>query len=137
MAVPTRLPDPSVTTSGTVLASKRILVKDMFKMAGLKMSACNTAYLTLARRAKYTALVVQRLIDAGAVMVGKAKLSSMVSREEPYEALDYLPPMNPRGDGKQSPAGSSSGSATGIAAYDWLDFSIGSDCGCYCIVWMI
>lgn len=131
MAVPTRLPDLDAVVFGKELANKRILVKDMFKMEGQKISACNAAYFSLARRAKYTAPVIERLIDAGAVLVGKAKLSSLISREEPYEALDWPPPMNPRGDGKQSPAGSSSGSAAGIAAYDWLDFAIGSDCKCY------
>lgn len=72
--------------------------------------------------------LVQRLIDSGGVIVGKAKLSSMISREEPAEAVDYHVPFNPRGDGYQSPAGSSSGSAAAVAAYRWLDYAIGTDC---------
>lgn len=51
----------------------------------------------------------------------------MISREEPTEAIDYRAPFNPRADRYQSPAGSSSGSAAAIAAYEWLDFTIGQD----------
>jgi hypothetical protein len=48
-------------------------------------------------------------------------------RRKRMEATDYHAPFNPRGDGYQSPAGSSSGSAAAIAAYDWLDFTIAED----------
>lgn len=34
-----------------------------------------------------------------------------------------------QGDGYQAPGGSSSGPGAGIAAYDWLDITIGSDTG--------
>lgn len=110
------------------MVAKRIFIKDIFEMQGLKISACNQDYLHLSKPARTTAPVIQRLMDRGGVIVGKARLSSMISREEPSESLDYKPPMNPRGDGKQSPAGSSSGSAAGVAAYEWVDFGIGSDC---------
>ncbi|KAF5622384.1 amidase signature domain protein [Fusarium tjaetaba] len=43
------------------------------------------------------------------------------------DAVDYPTAFNPRGDGYQSPAGSSSGSAAAVAAYDWLDCAIGTD----------
>ena len=107
---------------------QRIVVKDIFDIRGLQTSACNRAFLRWNRPADQTAPIIQRLIDGGAEIVGKAKLSSMISREEPSENLEYHPPHNPRGDGEQSPAGSSSGSAAAVAAYDWLDFGIGSDC---------
>ncbi|KAG9503352.1 hypothetical protein J7337_006197 [Fusarium musae] len=51
----------------------------------------------------------------------------MIAREEPMDAVDYPTAFNPRGDGYQSPAGSSSGSAVAVAAYDWLDCAIGTD----------
>lgn len=51
----------------------------------------------------------------------------MIGKEEPTEATDYHAPFNPRADGYQSPAGSSSGSAAAVATYDWLDFAIGTD----------
>lgn len=47
--------------------------------------------------------------------------------EEPLECIDWPTPWNPRADGYQSPAGSSSDSGVAIAAYDWLDIAIGSD----------
>ncbi len=74
-----------------------------------------------------TAKSIQKLIDAGAEIVGKSKLSSFAAREEPTECVDYQAPFNPRGDGYQSPAGSSSGSAAAVASYDWLDFAIWTD----------
>jgi hypothetical protein len=51
----------------------------------------------------------------------------MISREEPVEATAFQAPFSPRGDGYQSPVGSSSGSAAAIASYEWLDLPIGSD----------
>lgn len=109
------------------LAGLRVAVKDIFDMHGLRTSACNRAWVSVAQPATSTALCVQRLMAAGAVVVGTTKCSSLLSREEPTEAVDYQAPFNPRGDGYQSPAGSSSGSAAAIAAYEWLDISIGSD----------
>ncbi|KAL8683875.1 MAG: hypothetical protein Q9186_000218 [Xanthomendoza sp. 1 TL-2023] len=70
---------------------------------------------------------IQRLIDAGVEVLGKSKLTSFAAREEPTESVDYQAPFNPRGDGYQSPAGSSSRSAAAVSSYDWLDFAIGSD----------
>jgi len=66
-------------------------------------------------------------VDAGAIIVGKTKLQAMIMREEPLECVEFAAPFNPRGDGYQVPSGSSHGSAAGIASYDWLDFSLGSD----------
>ena len=60
-------------------------------------------------------------------MLGKTRLSSFLSREEPSESVDFLTAWNPRADGYQSPGGSSSGSAAAVAAYDWVDIAIGTD----------
>lgn len=38
-------------------------------------------------------------------------------------------PYNPRGDGQQKPSSSSTGSAVAAAAYEWLDFALGTDTG--------
>lgn len=51
----------------------------------------------------------------------------MIAREEPADAVDFQTAFNPRGDGYQSPAGSSSGSAAAVAAYDWVDCALGTD----------
>lgn len=54
-------------------------------------------------------------------------MASFAATEEPVECVDFQAPWNPRADGYQSPAGSSSGSGAAIASYDWLDIAIGSD----------
>lgn len=59
--------------------------------------------------------------------MGLTKLSYIIAREEPTDAVDFQTAFNPRGDGYQSPAGSSSGSAVAVASYDWLDCDIGTD----------
>lgn len=123
VAVPTRM------TSQTSRARipLRIAVKDVFSLEGLKTSLCNAAFYRLSEPATSTAFIVQTLADRGHQIVGLTKLSSMIAREEPMDAVDFQTPFNPRGDGYQSPAGSSSGSAAAVAAYDWLDCAIGTD----------
>lgn len=105
----------------------RIAVKDNFLLKGLRTSLCNKAYYELYPPADKTAACIEHLIEAGAVIVGKTKLSSMVSTEEPTQGIDFQTAWNPRADGYQSPAGSSSGSGAAIASYEWLDIAIGSD----------
>ncbi|KAL0263688.1 hypothetical protein SLS55_002669 [Diplodia seriata] len=124
--VPSRLPHHSADPLG-LLAGKRIAVKDNFDIEGVKTSLCNRAYNAFYPPARATAACIQKLLDQGAVAVGKTKLSSFAATEEPVECIDWPAPWNPRADGYQSPAGSSSGSAAAIAAYDWLDIAIGSD----------
>jgi len=125
VAVPFRLSRKK--TAQLPLAGTRIAVKDIFDIASLITSIGSRGYFNLYPARTSTTLAIQRLIDAGAEIVGKTKLSSFAAREEPTECVDYPAPFNPRGDGYQSPAGSSSGSAVALASYDWLDFAIGSD----------
>ena len=70
---------------------------------------------------------VQTLLDQGASLLGKTKLCSFLSREEPSESVDFQTAWNPRGDGHQGPGGSSSGSAAAVAAYPWVDIAMGTD----------
>lgn len=88
---------------------------------------CNRAYLELYPEARTTALSLHNIIDNGAWILGKTKLSSLLSREEASESVDYQTAWNPRGDCYQNPGGSSSGSAAAVAAYDWVDIGIGTD----------
>ncbi|KAK7897836.1 hypothetical protein LTR67_004467 [Exophiala xenobiotica] len=77
-----------------------------------------------------TAVAVQKLIDAGAVVVGKNKLSEFAyAGPNIVDHIEYLLPFNPRGDGYNSPSDSSGGSGSAVASYDWLDASMGSDTG--------
>ncbi|MCJ1461355.1 hypothetical protein MMC28_011737 [Mycoblastus sanguinarius] len=88
----------------------------------------NRAYTELYEPKKESATEVQKLIDLGAVIVGKTKMSAFASAEEPTDQwIDYHCPWNPRGDTYQSPSGSTNGGAASLAGYDWLDFSVGTD----------
>lgn len=128
IAVPSRL--YYVQTSDKPLAGLRIAVKDLYDLAGLKTSGGNRAYYSMTREARETAAAIQKLIDAGAIIIGKNKLSEFAFAG-PYvtEHINYLLPFNPRGDGYNSPGDSSGGSAAAVASYDWLDASVGSDTG--------
>ncbi|OCL12401.1 amidase signature enzyme [Glonium stellatum] len=125
IAVPSRL--RYTNTSETPLAGLRVAVKDNFNLQGLRTSLCNRAYFSTYPPCNKTAKCIQRLIDVGAVIVGTTKLASFAATEEPTQCVDYQAPWNPRADGYQSPAGSSSGSGAAVGAYDWLDIGIGSD----------
>lgn len=103
------------------------MVKDVFRVKGLKTSLNNKAYYDLSTPADSTAAVIQSLARDGAHILGMTKLSSMIAREEPLDAVDFHTAFNPRGDGYQSLAGSSSGSAAAVAAYGWIDCAISTD----------
>ena len=125
IAVPSRL--RYKTTAATPLTDLRVAVKDIFHIQGIRTTVCNRAYYELYPAATRTAACIQILRHMGAVIVGTTKLASFAATEEPLECVDFQAPWNPRADGHQSPAGSSSGSGAAIASYDWLDIAIGSD----------
>ena len=110
------------------LAGIRLGVKDLYGLQGVKTGAGSRAYYDLSSEANVTAPVIQRLIDAGAVVIGKMKTTQFAMPEFAPLAIDYQAPFNPRGDGYQDP-GSSSGPGAGMASYEWLDLTIGSDTG--------
>ncbi|XDG08253.1 hypothetical protein ABKA04_007868 [Annulohypoxylon sp. FPYF3050] len=105
----------------------RIAVKDLYRVKGLKTSLNNLSYYEISTEATWSAAVVESLVRDGAYILGLTKLSSMIAREEPMDAVDFHTAFNPRADGYQSPAGSSSGSAAAVASYDWLDCALGTD----------
>jgi hypothetical protein len=128
VAVPSRL--YYTKTPSKPLAGVRLGVKDIYDIAGLRTSDGNRAWYNFYPAATKSALAVQRLIDAGAVVVGKMKTSQFANGEEATaDWVDYHSPFNPRGDGYQDPSSSSSGPGAGIASYAWLDIAIGSDTG--------
>ena len=99
----------------------------MYRIEGLRNTLGNRGYYDVNVPATANAPAIQKLLDSGAYLVGMTKLACFAAREEPTECADYQALYNPRGDGYQSPAGSSSGSAAAIVSYDFLDFTIGSD----------
>ncbi|CAP61573.1 uncharacterized protein PODANS_4_1770 [Podospora anserina S mat+] len=128
---------PFVTVSSRVqrlepsrkpLAGVRITVKDMFNVKGLTTSLGSREYLALSKPATETAPAIQKLIDQGAENVGLSKMCSMVLLQHPPHCVDFAAPFNPRGHGYQSPSGGNSGQAAAIAAYEWLDIAVGTDC---------
>ncbi|KAI4746644.1 amidase signature enzyme [Aureobasidium sp. EXF-12298] len=128
IAVPSRL--YFTKTTGKPLAGVRLGIKDIYNIAGLRTSNGNRAWYHFYPPANKTALAVQRLIDAGAVIVGKMKTSQFANGEvATADWVDYHEPFNPRGDGYQDTSSSSSGPGAGAAAYDWLDLTLGSDTG--------
>ena len=128
IAVPSRL--YYTVTPEQPLAGIRLGVKDIYDISGVKTSNGNRAYYALYPPRNETAVAVQRLIDAGAVIVGKMKTSQFANGEQATaDWVDYHSPFNPRGDGYQDPSSSSSGPGAGAGTYPWLDLTIGSDTG--------
>ncbi|KAK4446469.1 amidase signature enzyme [Podospora aff. communis PSN243] len=117
IATPSRL--YSTATQQKPLAGRRIAVKDNFQLAGVKSTFSSRPYEATYGPYKDTALLVQKLIKLGAVIVGKTTTSAFASAEEPTDQwVDFHAPFNPRGDGYQSPAGSSNGAAAALSGYD-------------------
>ncbi|KAJ6150601.1 hypothetical protein N7471_001800 [Penicillium samsonianum] len=128
VAVPSRL--YYTPTSMKPLAGLRLGVKDIFDLKGLRTSGGNRAFYDLYPPRNTTSPALQRLIDAGAIIVGKMGTVQFANGDNPTaDWVDFHCPFNPRGDGYQSPGGSSSGPGAGIASYDWLDIAVGSDTG--------
>lgn len=128
VAVPSRL--YYTKTAEKPLAGVRLGVKDIFDIAGIRTSNGNRAWYRFYPPANESALIVQRLIEGGAIIVGKMKTSQFANGEAPTaDWVDYHAPFNPRGDGYQDPSSSSSGPGAGAAAYEWLDLTLGSDTG--------
>ncbi|KAF2229188.1 amidase signature enzyme, partial [Viridothelium virens] len=124
VAVPSRL---AHHFSRSCLSGVRVAIKDVFDINGLRTSNGSRAYLDLYPPAQSTAASIFKIIEGGAWILGKTRLSSFLSREEPSESVDFQTAWNPRADGYQGPGGSSSGSAVAVAAYDWVDIAIGTD----------
>ncbi|KAJ5623416.1 amidase signature enzyme [Penicillium lividum] len=141
IALPSRLRSQHNSTDSSI-AGWRVVIKDNIHMQGIKTSLGNRAFHDTYPPQSQTADCIQRLMDRGVVILGKAKMTSFATWEEPVEYVDYQAPWNDRADRYQSPGGSSSGSAAAVSAYDWLDIAIGTDtwgsvtrpalwCGCF------
>ncbi|KAL7901886.1 amidase signature domain-containing protein [Trichoderma sp. SZMC 28014] len=126
VAVPSRLYYNKSTENP--YAGLRIAVKDIIDVKGLKTGASSRAYTELYPAKEESAEIVKRLIKLGFVIVGKLKTTQFADSEWPTsDWVDYHGPWNPRGDGYLTPSGSSSGSASAVSTYTWLDMSLGTD----------
>jgi amidase len=111
----------SGTLKGFIFAAK-----DVFDVAGYRTGAGNPDWLRTHDPATATASAVQRLLDAGATLVGKT-LTDELTYSLNGENHHYGTPANPNALGR-IPGGSSSGSAVAVAA-GLVDFSLGTDTG--------
>ena len=107
------------------LSGKRLLVKDLIDTAGIRTTYGSRIYGD--HVPERTAPAVTKLLDAGAVLVGKSNLPEFawaVMGQNPF----YGTVHNPVAPGKTT-GGSSSGNAAGLAA-DLCDIALGTDTGC-------
>ena len=126
VAVPSCFYTP--VTDERPLAGIRIAVKDVFRLSGIKASLNVRSFLETYGPDTETSVYVKRLMDLGAVIVGKSKTAAFAGSEKaPEYWIDFQCPFNPRADGYQVPSGSTSGGAASLAGYYWLEFSLGTD----------
>ena len=112
------------------LAGVRIGIKDIFDVAGARTSCGNRAFYGLYPPKTKHSVIAQKLVEAGAVLVGKQKTSQFANGENPTaDWVDFHAPFNARADGYQDTSSSSSGAGSSISSYDWLDVAVGSDTG--------
>ena len=113
------------------LAGLRIAVKDNTDLSGIRTGGSSRCYIKLYGPRKRSAPVIQKLLDLGAIVVGKTKTTQFADTEwATGDWVDSHAPFTPRADGYQNPSGSSAGSGAAVAAYDWLDVATGTDsCG--------
>ena len=107
------------------LSGRTLAVKDLFDTAGVRTTYGSRIYGE--HVPAETAVAVQRLLDAGAVLVGKTHLPEFawgVVGQSPWYGTCH----NPVHPGKTT-GGSSSGSAAAVAA-GLADLALGSDTGC-------
>jgi allophanate hydrolase len=96
-------------------------VKDNFDVAGMETTAACPAFAHLA---KETATAVQKLLDAGAILIGKTNMdqfaTGLVGTRTPYGVCSSV--FNP----EYISGGSSSGSAVAVAK-GFVSFALGTD----------
>jgi amidase len=108
------------------LLGLKFAVKDIYDVAGHKTGFGSPDWLRTHEPAARTAPVVQRLLDAGAHLVGKTHTEEL-TWSLTGENAHYGAPVNVNAPGRVT-GGSSSGSAAVVAA-NVVDFAIGSDTG--------
>jgi amidase len=101
-------------------------VKDMYDIAGTRTGNGNPTWLETHGPAMSNAAAVQKILDAGATIVGKTVCDEFFYSVTGANA-HYGTPVNPRAPGRL-PGGSSSGSASAVAS-GACDFALGSDTG--------
>ena len=115
----------AASSSEGPLAGRTLLVKDLIDVAGVRSTYGSRIYAE--HIATQNASSVQRLLDAGATLVGKASLPEFawnVTGQNPW----YGTVKNPVRPGRTT-GGSSSGNAAALAA-GLCELALGTDTGC-------
>jgi amidase len=124
--VPHDLAAPIAGAASGPLAGLTAAIKDMYDIAGTTAGCGNPTWLETHPPAAKHAGAVQKLLDAGATIIGKTVCDEFFFSVTGANA-HYGTPVNPRAPGRL-PGGSSSGSASAVAA-GACDFALGSDTG--------
>ncbi len=124
--VPHDLKTPLKGAASGPLAGLTAAVKDLYAIAGEKTGAGNPDWLAQAGTATQHAAAIEKLLAAGATIIGKTITDEFFYSVAGMNA-HYGTPPNLRAPGR-IPGGSSSGSAAATAA-GACDFALGSDTG--------
>ncbi len=124
--VPHDLPEPVTGAAEGPLAGLTAAVKDMYDIAGTRCANGNPTWLETHPAAARNSTAVQKILDAGATIIGKTVCDEFFYSVTGANA-HYGTPVNPRAPGRL-PGGSSSGSASAVAS-GACDFALGSDTG--------
>ena len=106
------------------LAGVPVVIKDNMQLLGTKTTAGSK--MLASYESQFTATAVQKLLAAGAVIVGKSNMDEFAMGST-TETSGFYPTRNPR-DNARSPGGSSGGSAAAVAA-GYVPVALGSDTG--------
>jgi amidase len=124
--VPHDLSEPIAGNAGGPLSGLSVAVKDMYDIAGYRTGGGSPDWLQAQAPAVVNAGAVQKLLDAGATLIGKTVCDEFFFSVTGANA-HYGTPVNPHAPGRL-PGGSSSGSAAATAA-GVCDIGLGSDTG--------
>lgn len=124
--VPHDLPAPLKGAAAGPLAGLSAVVKDMYDIAGERTGCGNPEWLATHPPAVRHCPPVQKILDAGAAIIGKTVCDEFFYSVSGANA-HYGTPVNARAPGRL-PGGSSAGSAAACGA-GLCDFALGSDTG--------
>jgi len=124
--VPHDLAAPIAGAPSGPLVGLTAAVKDMYDIAGYTAGCGNPTWIETHPPAQTNAGAVQRILDAGATVIGKTICDEFFFSVTGANH-HYGTPLNPRAPGRL-PGGSSSGSASAVAS-GVCDFALGSDTG--------
>ena len=124
--VPHDIATPIKGASAGPLAGLTAAVKDMYDITGTVTGNGSPAWLETHQPATKNAAAVQKILEAGATIIGKTVCDEFFYSVTGANA-HYGTPVNPRAPGRV-PGGSSSGSASAVAS-GICDFALGSDTG--------